>query len=126
MNIGTPRIIHGVPGPSGEPGILLLVPPSEALDWDLKDEVATTARYWMADRQAWWVAASYASTAAAIVARVYGPNVVVEGFERLRGGAWRFEGGRSARAAWRRQREAARRARLVVKRLRERFGTRTL
>lgn len=52
--------------------MLLMVPRSEALDWDLKDEVASTARYWMADRQAWWVAAPYAGTAEAIVFRVHG------------------------------------------------------
>ena len=44
----TSRIVHGVPGPGGEIGVLLLVPRSEALDWDLRDEVATTARYWNA------------------------------------------------------------------------------
>ena len=53
--------------------MLLLVPRSEALDWDLKDEVASTARYWMADRQAWWVAAPYAATAEAIVHRMHPP-----------------------------------------------------
>ena len=67
-----------MPGPSGEPGVLLLVPPSEALDWDLKDEVASTARYWLAERQAWWVAKPYASTAVAIVTRLHGPPLVAD------------------------------------------------
>ena len=73
MSTTSPKILRGVPGPAGEPGVLLMVPRSEALDWDLKDEVASTARYWMADRQAWWVAAPYAATAEAIVFRVHGP-----------------------------------------------------
>src|SRR5690606_27879334 len=83
-------IIHGVPGPSGEPGVVLQVPPSEALDWDLSAEVASTARHWMAERQAWWVAAPYASTAAAIVARVHGPVPAL-------GGAGTVEGRRGRR-----------------------------
>jgi len=68
----TPRIVHGVPGPGGEIGVLLLVPRTEALDWDLRDEVATTARYWMAERGAWWVASPYAATAVAIATRLNG------------------------------------------------------
>ena len=63
------RIIPGMPGPAGETGVLLIAARSEALDWDLQAEVASTALYWMADRQAWWVAAPYASTVEAILSR---------------------------------------------------------
>jgi hypothetical protein len=58
--------------------VLVVVPPSEALDWDLKDEVASTARCWIAERQAWWVAAPYASTAVAIATRFNGGRPPLE------------------------------------------------
>lgn len=96
MRTRTARIIHGIPGPSGEPGVLLLVPVSEALEWDLKEEIASTARYWMPDRQAWWVAKPYAATAVAIVSRLHGPPTVVEevGGDRV---GWKLVGGRALR-----------------------------
>ena len=58
--------------------MLVVVPPSEALDWDLRDEVASTARYWVAEREAWWVAAPYASTAVSIATRFNGGRPPVE------------------------------------------------
>ena len=69
MSDTSTRIVPGVPGPGGEAGVLLIAPRNEALDWDLRAEVASTSLYWMADRQAWWVAAPYASTAEAILGR---------------------------------------------------------
>ena len=58
--------------------MLVVVPPSEAHDWDLRDEVASTARYWIAEREAWWVAAPYASTAVSIATRFNGGRPPVE------------------------------------------------
>ena len=72
MKTAQARIVHGVPGPAGEIGVLVVMPRSEALDWDLRDEVASTSRHWMPDREAWWVAAPYASTAIAIATRFNG------------------------------------------------------
>lgn len=66
----TYAVRHDVCGPAGEPGFLLIAPPSEALDWDIQHEIASTCRYWMAAHQAWWIAAPYLSTARAILARV--------------------------------------------------------
>lgn len=59
-----------VRGPAGEPGFLLIAPPSEALDWDIQNEIASTCRYWIASQQAWWIAAPYLSTARQILGRV--------------------------------------------------------
>ena len=61
---------QNVRGPAGEPGFLLIAPPSEALDWDIQNEIASTCRYWMASQQAWWIAAPYLSTAWQILGRV--------------------------------------------------------
>jgi hypothetical protein len=61
---------HDVRGPAGEPGFLLIAPPSEALDWDVQHEIASTCRHWMASQQAWWIAAPYLSTAWAILERL--------------------------------------------------------
>ena len=61
---------HDVPGPAGEAGFLLIAPPSEALDWDIQHEIASTCRCWMAGDQAWWIAAPYLSTACEILDRV--------------------------------------------------------
>lgn len=58
--------------------MLVVVPRSEALDWDLRDEVASTARYWIAERDAWWVAAPYASTAVSIATRFNGGRPPLE------------------------------------------------
>ena len=62
-------IRHGVVGPAGEVGILLIAPPSEALDWDVQHEIASTCRYWMASHQAWWIASPYLTTATHILRR---------------------------------------------------------
>jgi hypothetical protein len=62
-------IREGIPGPAGEPGFLLVAPASEALDWDIEHEIASTSRFWMSKHQAWWIAASYLETVRAIVAR---------------------------------------------------------
>jgi hypothetical protein len=59
-----------VRGPAGEPGFLLIAPPSEALDWDVQHEIASTSRYWVASQQAWWIAAPYLSTAREILERI--------------------------------------------------------
>ena len=61
---------HDVRGPAGEDGFLLIAPPSEALDWDVQHEVASTSRYWIASKQAWWIAAPYLSTAWQILDRL--------------------------------------------------------
>ena len=106
MKPTSPRIISGVPGPAGEPGVLLLVPPSEALDWDLKEEVASTSRHWMADRQAWWVAAPYAATAAAIVLRIHGPASPLEALGRPDATGWQLVRRRAVRALLRALRRA--------------------
>lgn len=50
-------------------GFLLMVPPDEALDWDVQQEIASTSRHWMASHQAWWVAMPYLSTARLILGR---------------------------------------------------------
>lgn len=73
MNRGTLRIREGVRGPAGEPGFLLMAPASEALDWDVEQEVASTSRKWMSEHQAWWIAAPYLTTARQIVSRFAGP-----------------------------------------------------
>ena len=62
-------IRHGVAGPGGEVGFLLIAPPSEALDWDVEQEIASTCRYWIASHQAWWIAAPYLTTAHQILRR---------------------------------------------------------
>jgi hypothetical protein len=71
---GTLRIREGVRGPAGEPGLLLIAPPNEKLDWDVENEVASTARCWMSEHQAWWIAAPYRTTADQIVDRFCGPR----------------------------------------------------
>ena len=63
----------GVRGPGGESGFLLIAPPSEALDWDVQEEIGTTSRYWMSSHQAWWIAAPYRATASRILARLEPP-----------------------------------------------------
>lgn len=63
MKTEFPTIQIGVPGPDGRPGFLLIVPRDEALEWDIRDEIVSTSRYWVPDRQAWWIAAPYLPTA---------------------------------------------------------------
>jgi hypothetical protein len=50
----------------------MIAPPSEALDWDIEHEIASTSRCWMSKHQKWWIAASYRRTAQAIMARFEG------------------------------------------------------
>lgn len=73
MKIESPKIQTNVPGPGGQPGFLLIVPRNEALEWDINYEVVSTSRYWMQERQAWWIAAPYLHTAEEIVRR-YQPS----------------------------------------------------
>jgi hypothetical protein len=79
----TPTIEQGVAGPKGENGILLRTPFSEELHWDLEMEVAAARRHWSADRDGWWVAASYLHTVVGIVLRSF-PSVLVLGADEDR------------------------------------------
>jgi hypothetical protein len=74
----TPTIETGVRGRRGEDGVLVKVPWSEELVWDLEMEVAAARREWLPDRQAWWIAASYLRTVIGIVLRAY-PSVLLLG-----------------------------------------------
>lgn len=74
----TPSIERGVRGPGGSVGIVLRSPPSEELQWDLEAEVSSARRAWLADRQAWWIAASYLDTVVVIVLRSF-PSVLIIG-----------------------------------------------
>lgn len=73
MNEGsTPIIELGVTGgPRGEPGFLVHAPFREELAWDLENEVLSTRRHWVAERDAWWIAASYLHPVIAIVLRSF-------------------------------------------------------
>jgi hypothetical protein len=73
--IQIPKIETGVPGPDGQPGFLLVVPRDEVLDWDIQSEIGSASRFWVRDRQAWWVAAAYLHTAQEIVGRFPPPPV---------------------------------------------------
>lgn len=73
-----PQIVLDVRGPAGEKGALLLAPRDEALEWDLRHEIASTSRYWVAERQAWWIAEPYVPTLHAIVHRFH-PGHIPEG-----------------------------------------------
>ena len=68
-----PVIQLDVPGPGGQAGFLLIAPHSEAIDWDIQNEIASTSRQWLEERQAWWVAAYYLPTARDIVHRFTPP-----------------------------------------------------
>lgn len=72
MESNVPRIEFGVSGPSGEEGVLLVAPRNEAMEWDLRHEIASTSRYWIHERQAWWIAAPYVPTLHDIVLRFGG------------------------------------------------------
>jgi hypothetical protein len=63
-------IRQGVKGPGGAAGFLLIAPPSEALDWDVQNEIGSNCRCWSPDYQAWWIAAPYLTTARQILQRV--------------------------------------------------------
>lgn len=75
MEIHSPKIETDVPGPDGQPGFLLIVPRDEVLDWDIQNEIGSASRFWVRDRQAWWVAAAYLHTAREIVDRFQPPVV---------------------------------------------------
>lgn len=75
MEIHFPKIETDVPGPDGQPGFLLIVPRDEVLDWDIQNEIGSASRFWVRDRQAWWVAAAYLHTAREIVDRFRPPVV---------------------------------------------------
>ena len=64
-----PHIIPNVPGPLGARGALLIAPRNEAMEWDLRHEIASTSRYWLRERQAWWVAEPYVPTLRTILSR---------------------------------------------------------
>ena len=74
----TPSLEQAVPGPRGEPGLLLRSPLDEALVWDLESEIASARRAWIPEKQAWWIATSYLETVVAIVLRTF-PSVLVFG-----------------------------------------------
>lgn len=65
----TMRIEYGVSGPMGQPGILLVAPRLEALEWDLEHEISDRSRCWMEDRQGWWIARCYSATLREILRR---------------------------------------------------------
>lgn len=67
-----PHIEFGVSGPSGEDGVLLIAPRDEAMEWDLKHEIASTSRHWVREKEAWWIAAAYVPTLHDIVLRFGG------------------------------------------------------
>ena len=74
----TPTIEEGVAGPRDQDGILLRAPFSEALAWDIENEIVSTRRAWLEDRSAWWIAASYRETLIDIVLRSF-PSVLLLG-----------------------------------------------
>jgi hypothetical protein len=63
-------IREGVRGPAGASGLLLIAPPSEALDWDVQNEIGSNSRCWVPDFQAWWIADAYHTTARQILHRI--------------------------------------------------------
>lgn len=56
---------------------MIIAPRDEALEWDLKHEIASTGRSWRAERQAWWISTSYLPTVRSILARF--PDLDVHG-----------------------------------------------
>lgn len=79
----TPSLEQAVPGPRGEPGLLLRAPLDETLVWDLESEIASARRVWIPEKQAWWIATSYLETVVAIVLRTF-PSVLVFGTDEDR------------------------------------------
>lgn len=73
MERTTPDIRLDVPGPGGQSGFLLYSPRTEAIEWDIQNEIASTSRYWLEEQQAWWVATYYLATARDIVRRFTPP-----------------------------------------------------
>lgn len=78
LPFATPILEEGVVGPRGEDGFLLRAPYSEALAWDIEDEVVRPRRVWQPERSAWWIAASYRDTVIDVVLRSF-PSVLVLG-----------------------------------------------
>jgi hypothetical protein len=72
----TPTIECGVTGPHFQPGFVLRARRVEELVWDIENEVTSPRRLWIADRSAWWIAASYLETVIDIVLRSF-PSVLV-------------------------------------------------
>jgi hypothetical protein len=63
------RIELGVRNPTGQDGFLIVAPRDEALEWDLRHEIASTSLSWLAERRAWWISASYLPTVRTILER---------------------------------------------------------
>ena len=83
QRFATPSIERGVRGPRNEEGLLLRAPVREELVWDLEAEVVSARRFWLEERQAWWIAASYFDTVVAVVLRSF-PSVLVFGADEDR------------------------------------------
>ena len=71
----TPTVELGARGPRGEAGFLVRGALSEALVWDLENEIASHRRLQLGDDD-WWVASSYFDTTLDIVLRFF-PSVRV-------------------------------------------------
>ena len=82
----TPTVELGARGPRGEAGFLVRGVLSEALVWDLENEIVSNRRRRLEDEEGWWVASSYFDTTLDIVLRFF-PSVLVRypdtGEERL-------------------------------------------
>lgn len=76
--VSTPTIELHVTGPRGEEGFLVHAPSNEELAWDLENEVVSTRRLWLSDREVWWIAASYLEPVVVIVLRSFS-SVLVRG-----------------------------------------------
>lgn len=72
----TPTIELHVAGPRNDAGFVLRAPRDEALVWDLENEVVTSRRVWLPEREAWWIAASYLQTVLEVVLRSF-PSVLL-------------------------------------------------
>jgi len=72
----TPTVELGARGPRGEAGFLVRGALSEALVWDLENEIASHRRLQLDDEDGWWVASSYFDTTLDIVLRFF-PSVRV-------------------------------------------------
>ena len=76
MSLATPTVELGARGPRGESGFLVRGELSEALVWDLENEIASHRRLQLDDDDGWWVASSYFDTTLDIVLRFF-PSVLV-------------------------------------------------
>jgi hypothetical protein len=67
-----PVVELGERGPRGESGFLLRAPTAtEALVWDLENEIVSARRLWIPEQKAWWVAMSYFDTVLDVVLRSF-------------------------------------------------------